>query len=120
MNVIAAKKKKHAKLSPEALAMVAGRFRVLGEPLRVRILEELRDDEKNVTELVEATGSTQSNVSKHLRVLQEAGFVGRRQLGNQVFYSIEDPCVFDLCDVMCTSVSERLVRGARLATELRR
>lgn len=100
--------------------MVAARFRVLGEPVRVRILEELRDGEKNVSELVAAIGSTQPNVSKHLRTLQEAGLVGRRQEGNQVYCSIDDRTVFDLCDAVCTSISERLVRDARLATELHR
>ncbi|HSP17721.1 MAG TPA: metalloregulator ArsR/SmtB family transcription factor [Thermoanaerobaculia bacterium] len=120
MNVISPRKKRHAKLSPEAVALVAGRFRVLGEPLRVRILEELRDGEKNVTELVVATGSTQSNVSKHLRTLQEAGLIGRRQSGNQVFCYIDDPSVFDLCDTVCASVGDRLVRQTRVATELNR
>ena len=114
------RKKRHAKLSPEAVRMVAERFRVLGEPLRVRILEELRDGEKNVTELVAAVGSTQSNISKHLRTLQEAGFIGRRQSGNQVFCYIDDPSVFDLCDTVCTSVGERLAKHARLVNELRR
>lgn len=120
MSVMSMKKKRHAKLSPEAIAMVAGRFRVLGEPLRVRILQELRDGEKNVTELVVGVGSTQSNVSKHLRTLQEAGFIGRRQSGNQVFCYIDDPSVFDLCDAVCSAVSDRLAKHARLADELRR
>lgn len=120
MKAISIRRKRHPKLSPEAIALVAARFRVLGEPLRVRILEELRDGEKNVSEIVAATGSTQPNISKHLRTLQEAGLIGRRQDGNQVYCSIEDPMVFDLCDLVCTSLSARLSRGARLATELHR
>lgn len=100
--------------------MVAARFRVLGEPLRVRILEELRNGQKNVSELVAAVGSTQPNVSKHLRTLQESGLVARRQDGNQVYCYIDDPSVFDLCDAVCTSLSRRLVRDARLAPELHR
>ncbi len=114
------RRKRHAKLSPQAIDMVAARFRVLGEPVRVRILEELRDGEKNVSELVAAVGSTQPNVSKHLRTLQEAGLVARRQEGNQVYCHIDDPSVFDLCDAVCTSLSQRLVRDARLAPELHR
>ena len=120
MNVTGARKKRHAKLSPEAVELVAGRFRVLGEPLRVRILQELRDGEMNVSELVAATGATQSNISKHLRTLQEEGLIGRRQSGNQVYCYIDDPSVFDLCDAVCESVGDRLVRDARLASELRR
>src|SRR5678815_3969134 len=95
-------KRKHVQLSPQAVEMVAARFRVLGEPVRVRILEELRDGERNVSELVAAVGSTQPNISKHLRTLQEAGLIGRRQTGNQVFCFIDDPSVFDLCDAVCT------------------
>ena len=113
-------KRKQVQLSPQAVEMVAARFRVLGEPVRVRILEELRDGERNVSELVAAVGSTQPNISKHLRTLQEAGLIGRRQLGNQVFCFIDDPSVFDLCDAVCTSISERLARHAHLATELHR
>ena len=115
-----AKKKRHSKLSAEALDLVAARFRALGEPMRVRILEELRDGEKNVSQLVDATGSTQPNVSKHLRILQQAGLVGRRQEGNQVYCFIADHMVVDLCDIVCTSISDRLSRDVRLATELQR
>ena len=114
------RKKRHRRLPLQALEMVAARFRVLGEPVRIRILEELREGEKNVTELVAATGSTQPNVSKHLRILQEAYLIGRRQVGNQVYCFIEDPTVFDLCDVVCTSLGERLSRDARLAVRLQR
>ncbi len=100
--------------------MVAARFRALGEPVRVRIIEELREGEQNVSELVAAVGSTQPNVSKHLRTLQESGLIGRRQEGNQVYCYIDDRTVFDLCDAVCTSLSERLSRDARLAAELHR
>jgi len=106
--------KKHADLAPEALELVAGRFRVLSEPLRLLILQALRDGEKNVTELTEIAGSTQPNVSKHLRVLQEAGLIGRRQEGNTVYCFIADPSVFDLCDTVCGSLSSRISAQSRL------
>jgi ArsR family transcriptional regulator len=112
--------KRHRKLPVQAVSMVASRFRALGEPLRVRILEELREGEKCVSELVAAIGSTQPNISKHLRILQEAGVVGRRQAGNQVYCFISDESVLDLCDVVCDSIGERLARDARLVSELNR
>jgi DNA-binding transcriptional ArsR family regulator len=112
--------RRHDPLSPEAIDLVAGRFRILGEPLRIRILQALQGGEKNVSELVEAVGSTQPNVSKHLRILQEAGIVGRRQEGNLVYCYIADESVFDLCDAVCESVGERLTRDATLARELNR
>ena len=120
MRTMGRKGKRHEPLSPQAVEMVASRFRILGEPLRIRLLQELYAGEKNVTELVEAVGSTQPNVSKHLRILQEGGIVGRRQSGNSVFCYIADDSVLDLCDAVCGSISERLADSARLATELGR
>ncbi|HEV8433442.1 MAG TPA: metalloregulator ArsR/SmtB family transcription factor [Thermoanaerobaculia bacterium] len=101
-------------LSPDALDLVADRFRVLAEPQRLRILQLLHDGEKNVTELTDSLQTTQPNVSKHLRMLQEAGLVGRRQAGNTVYCFIADPTVFDLCDLVCTSLSERVAAHAQL------
>jgi DNA-binding transcriptional ArsR family regulator len=108
------------RLSPAAIEMVAARFRILGEPLRIRILQELQDGERSVSELVTAVGSTQPNVSKHLRILQEAGLVGRRQEGNLVYCHIEDPSVFELCNVVCVTLGEQLSSNARMAAELSR
>ncbi|HEX7708138.1 MAG TPA: metalloregulator ArsR/SmtB family transcription factor [Thermoanaerobaculia bacterium] len=112
------KRKTREALSPEAVELVAARFRVLGEPVRIRILQTLQDGEKNVTELVAAVGSTQPNVSKHLKLLQDAGIVGRRQSGNNVYCFIADESVMDLCDAVCGSVRQHLTSTARLAAEL--
>lgn len=114
------KKTRHETLSTEVIDLVAARFRTLGEPLRIRILQALQGGERNVTALVAGIGSTQPNISKHLRILQEAGLVGRRQDGNNVYYSISDPTVFDLCDAVCNSIGARLTQHASIATELRR
>ncbi len=110
--------RKHESLSPEAVDLVANRFRVLGEPIRIRILQELQGGEKNVTQLVEAIGSTQPNISKHLRILQESGLIGRRHAGTAVYCYIADPSVFDLCDAVCASLETRLSEAGRLAVEL--
>ena len=114
------KKRRHEPLSADALAMVATRFRILGEPIRIRLLEAMQGGEKNVTELVAAVGSTQPNVSKHLRILQEAGMVARRQEGNQVYCFIADPSVLDLCDTVCASIRTRISSQGKLAAELDR
>jgi DNA-binding transcriptional ArsR family regulator len=107
-------KQTHPELSPEALQLVAERFRVLAEPLRLRILQLLRIGEKNVTELTTALATTQPNASKHLRLLQEAGFIGRRQAGTSVYYFVTDPTVFELCDVVCTALYSRMSAQARV------
>jgi ArsR family transcriptional regulator len=89
------------RLSPGAIDLVAERFRVLGEPTRLRLLHALRQGERTVTELVEEIGTTQANVSKHLQVLHSAGFVQRRREGTAVVYALADPTVFQLCDLVC-------------------
>ena len=104
----------HTELSPEALQLVAERFRVLAEPLRLRILQLLRSGEKNVTELTIQLATTQPNASKHLRLLQEAGFIGRRQAGTSVYYFVTDLSVLEVCDVVCGSLYTRMSAQARL------
>ena len=84
---------------PNDLAeLIARRFRVIGEPMRIRLLDRLRDGEATVTELTEALGASQQNVSKHLAVLAEAGILGRRKDGNRVYYRVVDEGVFALCE----------------------
>jgi DNA-binding transcriptional ArsR family regulator len=77
---------------------IAERFRVLGEPMRIRILDELREGEAAVGELAEALGTSQQNVSKHIGVLARAGLVGREKDGNSVRCRIADESVLALCD----------------------
>jgi DNA-binding transcriptional ArsR family regulator len=102
--------------TPEGLIeLVAQRFRVLGEPLRIRLLERLRHDPASVGELQSALGSSQQNVSKHLTILHEAGLIHREKHGNRVVYSIQDPSVFDLCDLVCDGVRRQLHALAELA-----
>jgi ArsR family transcriptional regulator len=117
---MAGKRTKYGPLSPEAVELVAARFRILGDPLRIQILQALHGGERNVSEIVADVGSTQSNISKHLRILQDARFVLRRQSAKNVYYSIADPAVFDLCDAMCGSLDAQLTQHVTLVDELRR
>ena len=87
--------------------MVASRFKVLSDPMRLRILQTLEPGELSVTAIAGKVESTQPNVSKHLKTLQDAGLLMRRQEGNTVFYSIADQSVFELCEVVCGSLQER-------------
>ncbi len=91
-------------MASELLVHVAARFKVLSEPMRLQILQALETGRLSVGELAEAVGSTQPNVSKHLKILQEEGLIARRKEGNAVYYSIADPSVFELCDVVCGSL----------------
>ncbi len=80
---------------------IAERFRILGEPMRITLLDRLREADATVGELQDATGASQQNVSKHLGVLLRAGIVSRRKEGNFSVYSIADPVVFSLCEEVC-------------------
>ena len=91
-------------LPPVVVDIVATRFRALGEPMRIRILDLLRDGELTVGELADHLGSTQQNISKHLGVLQRAGIVGRRRDGVRTPYAIVDPTVLDLCGIVCGGI----------------
>jgi DNA-binding transcriptional ArsR family regulator len=101
-------------LSTEALQMIANRFKILSEPLRLRMLQTLQDGEKSVTELTEAVESSQPNVSKHLKILQDGGLVKRQQQGNTVYYSIADESIFVLCETVCGSLETRLRSQAEI------
>jgi ArsR family transcriptional regulator len=83
------------------LELVAERFKVLAEPVRLELLNYLRGGEMTVSELVEESGLAQANVSKHLRLLHASGFVTRRKDGLFVYYALADRGVFQLCDIMC-------------------
>ncbi len=93
--------------------MVAHRFAVLAEPMRLRVLKALFDGEKNVTHLVEALGGTQSNVSRHLQTLTAAGILERRKEGLEVYYSIADRSIYNLCELVCGSLEKQLAKQAK-------
>lgn len=94
--------------------LIARRFRVIGEPMRIRILDRLRDGEASVLELTEALESSQQNVSKHLGVLHEAGIVSRRKDGTHAYYAIADDSVLDLCEQVCGGLQRQFSDLARL------
>ena len=87
---------------PEALVeLIAQRFRVIGGPMRIRVLDALRDGPMTVNELTETLGASQQNVSKHVGVLAQAGIVAREKDGNRVRCSIADDTIFELCELVC-------------------
>ena len=94
---------------PEPLAAaIAERFRVLGDPTRIRLLDALRDGPATVGRLTEVSGHSQQNVSKHLGVLHAAGLVARTKEGTSTRYSIADQGVFTLCEHVCGGLRRQL------------
>jgi DNA-binding transcriptional ArsR family regulator len=88
--------------------LIAQRFRVIGDPTRIRILDALRDGPLTVNELAEALGTTQQNVSKHLGVLAAANVVGREKEGNRVRCFIADDSIFELCELVCGGLRRQI------------
>ncbi len=95
-------------LAPETLGQIADYFKVLSEVSRLQVLCALKGGRQNVTQLVESTGLGQANVSKHLKLLTQAGMVRRCPQGNSVFYEISDPTIFQMCDLIYQSLGDRL------------
>jgi DNA-binding transcriptional ArsR family regulator len=95
-------------LPDDLVELIARRFRVLGEPTRIKLLDRLREGEASVNELTDALAGSQQNVSKHLAVLTEVGILGRRKDGNHVYYRIVDEGVFALCEQVCGSLQQKL------------
>jgi DNA-binding transcriptional ArsR family regulator len=94
---------------PERLVdLLAQRFRVLGEPMRIKLLDRLREGEASVGELQAAVGASQQNLSKHLGILHAAGMVSRAKQGNRTLYAISDPSIFELCDQVCGSLRRQV------------
>jgi DNA-binding transcriptional ArsR family regulator len=98
-------------LSSEALNLVAQRFKLLGDPTRLRILQELFEGELSVQDIGERVGTSQANISKHLSSLLDQGILGRRKEGLYVYYFIADASIFALCELVCTSLADRFERA---------
>lgn len=91
-------------LSDTLVELISERMVLLGEPTRIRILDELRGGERNVQAIADALLTTQQNVSGHLRLLHGAGVVSRRRGGRLVFYTVSDEVVFDVWQRVFASV----------------
>lgn len=101
-------------LPDDLIDLIARRFRVLGEPMRIKLLDHLRGGPATVGELQAATASSQQNVSKHLGMLYDAGLVRRSKDGTFVRYEIADQGVFDLCEQVCGGLRRQLDELDRL------
>ena len=96
----------------EVVLQLAQYFSILGEPMRLRILNILRDGEKCVQDLVDASETSQANVSKHLKVMLQAGILTRRTEGTSAYYSVEDDLIYELCNLVCDRLAGRIEQQA--------
>jgi ArsR family transcriptional regulator len=93
-------KKSPPPLSDGELARLAGRFKLLGEPMRLKILQSVCHGPRTVNDIVKAAGSTQANVSKHLALLAAGGILERKKDGQCVYYGMKDRLVMQLCEMV--------------------
>jgi DNA-binding transcriptional ArsR family regulator len=104
-----------SELNPDDQAVVdqvANYFRVLGEPMRLKLLNVLREGERCVQDLVDESETSQANVSKHLKVMLQAGILAKRNQGTQAFYRVTDDLIFELCNLVCDRLATRIEQQA--------
>ncbi|MCX7909779.1 MAG: metalloregulator ArsR/SmtB family transcription factor [Ignavibacteria bacterium] len=89
--------------SDEDLKSLSSIFKILGEVSRLKILRCLMEGEKCVTEIINATGLMQANVSKQIKIMQEAGILECRPQGLQRYYKITNPWIIEICRIVCKS-----------------
>jgi ArsR family transcriptional regulator len=104
--------KKNKKLDRAALGQVAKVFSLFSEPLRLALIQELKDGEKSVNALVKSLDVSQAHVSRQLTILSEGKLLTRERRGNQVFYSISEPMVYQLCEIVCGKLNHDVKAAA--------
>jgi len=102
----------------QVFSAVARYFSLLSEPTRLKILHTICSSEHSVTAIVNATGASQTNVSRHLSLLHQAGVVSRRKERNVVFYQVNDPTFAEVCRTVCVQIASRIDDRAPLRDEL--
>jgi len=92
-------------LQPGELEQIAGRFKMLGEPMRLKILQAVCKSPRTVGDIVAAADSTQANVSKHLALLAAAGILQREKDGQRVYYGVKDRLAVKMCELVRAQVA---------------
>ncbi|MEM7758377.1 MAG: metalloregulator ArsR/SmtB family transcription factor [Cyanobacteria bacterium P01_A01_bin.40] len=97
----------------EFLTPVAEYFKVLSEISRLQIISCLKSGAMNVSEIGAATGLGQANLSKHLKLLTQGGILSRKPQGVSVYYEVSDPLTFELCELVCDRIYQRMQEQAK-------
>lgn len=93
-------------MSDGELEHIALYFKLLGEPMRLKILQSVCQEPRTVTDIVAAAGATQANVSKHLALLASAGILTRKKDGQCVYYGMKDPLTLKMCELVHSQLSD--------------
>lgn len=103
-------------LNEAQMAEVAKLFKILSEPARLKLISSLMAGGLTVSELVAKTELKQGNVSKHMKILLDAHLVRREKDGNYVRYSIAEPMLFELCELVCSQVENAAAEKLKCVT----
>ncbi len=98
----------HFNMPDEMLEAVSNRFKLLSEPMRLKILRTLCEGERTVQEIVRETGASQANISKHLALMHDNGVVNRKKDGLKCYYRISDDSIVYAGFLISKSVIENL------------
>ncbi|MFT5465748.1 MAG: DNA-binding transcriptional ArsR family regulator [Verrucomicrobiales bacterium] len=109
---------KSSRLDRPALQRIAETFKLFGDATRLSILQALREGPRPVNDLVEELGTSQANISKHLKLLHDGGLVARDKQGMQVFYAIDNEIIFPLCELVCGKLNEEAVAAQQFSFEI--
>ena len=88
------------RMALDELERIALHFRLLGEPMRLKILEVVCEQPRAVNDIVAAVNATQANVSKHLSLMAAAGLLTREKRGQSVYYGLKNPLILKVCALM--------------------
>lgn len=104
----------------DAFGIVASYFSVLSEPMRLRIMHAICEEEKTVSQIVEELGATQTNISRHLSLMHRGGVLARRKDGNQVRYRVADAAMVEICRSVCNRIAAQMDEKMPMRRELLR
>jgi len=104
---------------PELSQFKAEFFKALSHPLRIKILDALRNGEATVGDLTARLAVEQSTLSQQLAILRNRDFIVARKSASNVFYSVRDPAIFRLLDVAREIFNNHLIDVKEMLTQLR-
>ena len=103
------------KYDKELFRLKAELCQTFSDPTRLMILNELREGEKSVGDLVATLGATQALISRHLALLRNKGIVSARRSGVNVYYSLTNPRIVEACDIIHGILMDRVARDREIA-----
>ena len=106
-------------MEDEIFELKAGILKVLAQPTRLKILEFLKSEGKSIYEIVSAIHGEQSNISRHISLMQKSHLVITRKDGVKVMVKVKDPKVFEILDSIGLLLKKQIIETGKLVQQLR-